>query len=61
MFMRHDIQVIRELEKHLGSHPQLNSLYEIGCGSGQLLHFLSEFLPSIDEFHGIDLGENQIE
>lgn len=37
-----------------------NTLVEIGAGNGKVLNYLSEQLPQISRFIGIDLNKNQI-
>lgn len=36
-------------------------LIELGSGDGQVLEYLAEHLPMVDEFHGLDLNQKQIE
>ena len=60
MFLNHDVEVIDALEEHLQSQ-ELNQLYEIGCGGGQVIEYLCNRMTSINHFTGIDLGEAQIE
>ena len=64
MFLQHDVVAINELEKVMAATPfglTFEHLYEIGCGGGQVLSYLSNRLTRIHNFVGIDIGEEQIE
>ncbi|GHC40579.1 class I SAM-dependent methyltransferase [Roseibacillus persicicus] len=63
MFVAHDQVIAVPLQAILtkqspGPHPP--ELYEIGCGGGQVLDYLSEHLPQISRFYGVDLSSEQI-
>lgn len=47
-------------EKLSGENHDFNTIVEIGTGNGKVLNYLSEQLPQIDRFVGIDLNQNQI-
>ncbi|MEM9777232.1 MAG: class I SAM-dependent methyltransferase [Chloroflexota bacterium] len=50
------------LAEHVaGSESKFRSLLEIGTGNGDVLKYLSERLPSINTFTGVDLSHNQID
>ena len=63
LFLKHDVQVIDELEAVIASYDEADrpiALYEIGCGGGQVLNYLCGRLKGVEKFVGIDLGEDQI-
>ncbi|WP_423997287.1 class I SAM-dependent methyltransferase [Maribacter sp. IgM3_T14_3] len=47
-------------EKLSGKNHDFNTIVEIGTGNGKVLNYLSEQLPQIERFVGIDLNQNQI-
>ena len=60
-FMSSHISIVDELENLLTQCPgQYKNLYEIGCGDGQVVNYLSTRLKSIDQFVGIDINERVI-
>ncbi|MCB1231223.1 MAG: class I SAM-dependent methyltransferase, partial [Verrucomicrobiae bacterium] len=64
MFLGCDVEVIDHLERHLESlstRQEFDRIYEIGCGGGQVLAYLAERFPELQQFVGIDLGEDQME
>ena len=61
VFLQHHIRAVEAFENIASSTKlDINRLYEIGCGSGQVLDHLSKRLSGIEEFVGIDLSEEQI-
>ncbi|MDB3939901.1 methyltransferase domain-containing protein [bacterium] len=64
MFLQHDVSVIDELEEMLAGTPQgrnIDHLYEVGYGGGQVLEYLHDRFPQFKRLTGIDLGEEQVE
>ena len=59
MFLNHDVEVIGALEEEMKTSA-FEQLYEIGCGGGQVLEYLSKRLTNLQHLTGIDLGEDQI-
>ena len=47
-------------EKLSTENEGFNTIVEIGTGNGKVLNYLSEQLPQINRFVGIDLNQNQI-
>ncbi|TDT46712.1 methyltransferase family protein [Maribacter spongiicola] len=47
-------------EKLSTKNERFNTIVEIGTGNGKVLNYLSEQLPQIERFIGIDLNQNQI-
>ncbi len=58
-FLGHNVVLIDALEEVLQTQ-SFNHLYEIGCGHGQVLEYLTDRLSGIEEFVGIDISEEQI-
>ena len=53
--------IVDELGNLLAKYPgQYKNLYEIGCGDGQVVNYLSTRLKKIDQFVGIDINERVI-
>ncbi|WP_437967244.1 class I SAM-dependent methyltransferase [Sorangium sp. So ce260] len=46
-------QILRILQKN---HIQPKSVYEVGCGAGEILNQLHQQLPASVEFHGYDIS-----
>jgi SAM-dependent methyltransferase len=61
-FISRHISVVDELEKILGydSGVYYYCLYEIGCGDGQVLNYLSSRLKQVNQFVGIDINKEVI-
>ena len=58
-FLGHNVTIIDALEKVIEGK-DFARLYEIGCGHGQVLEYLTGRLKSIGEFIGIDISDEQI-
>lgn len=61
VFLKYNIDVIEVLEKLLKKERSIDTLCEIGTGSGQVLLYLSNRLPGIKRFVGIDLCKEKVE
>ena len=59
-FLAHNVALIDALEEYLKDR-SYEQLYEIGCGHGQVVEFLSNRIDSIPKFIGMDISEVQIE
>lgn len=60
-FMAAHHGVVDEVEKMIASDPRRYVfLYEIGCGDGQVVHYLSQRLRTIQRFTGIDINAEVI-
>ncbi|MFT5701026.1 MAG: SAM-dependent methyltransferase [Desulforhopalus sp.] len=60
IFLKHNTDVIDAMENILRHEKSIDTLCEIGTGSGQVLFYLSNRLPGIKKFIGLDLSKNQI-
>jgi len=60
MFLDDFLGVVDELETVLEQNRSITTICEIGTGSGQLLDYLSNRLPTIKRFIGIDLSDATI-
>ena len=60
-FLDHHVVTIDALEQELASNPRLHQLVEVGCGAGQVTHYLADRFPQLRSAVGIDICPNQIE
>jgi len=51
---------VEELKKILSDSNKFKALIEIGCGDGQVLNYLSDTLPSIENFVGLDINDEVV-
>ncbi|MCL4180301.1 MAG: methyltransferase domain-containing protein [Verrucomicrobia bacterium] len=60
-FLSDHVLIVEELERCLaGERDRYDCLYEIGCGDGQVVNYLSTRLKAIDRFVGLDINEQVI-
>lgn len=60
-FLKHAVRATDDFAAHLEvSSPPMNAVYEIGCGTGQVLNYFAERFPEIPQFVGLDLSERQV-
>lgn len=58
-FLEHNVVLIDALEGAIKGR-LVERLYEIGCGHGHVLEYLSKRIAGVEEFCGIDISEEQI-
>lgn len=60
-FLGHHVQIIDVLEQYLReSEVKYSRLFEIGCGSGQVLEYMAARFPELDSLTGVDLSPEQV-
>lgn len=60
-FLTGHVSLVVELERLIASNKRnYKYLYEIGCGDGQVINYLSNRLKSIEHFVGIDINADVI-
>jgi len=60
-FLTGHVSIVDELERLIESNKRkYKYLYEIGCGDGQVINYLSNRLKSIEHFVGIDINADVI-
>jgi predicted TPR repeat methyltransferase len=62
LFLTYHADIVPELGQRLRSNEmdQPIHLMELGCGDGKVLHYLSENLPQVSHFTGLDLSASEI-
>ncbi len=59
-FLDHAVRATDDFATHLAeSGAAIDSIYEVGCGTGQVLEYLQGRFPGMRQFVGIDLSEEQ--
>jgi SAM-dependent methyltransferase len=61
-FLENASRATDDFEDYLkAAKPPIDKIYEIGCGSGQVLEYLADRFPPFARFTGLDLSARQIE
>ena len=61
VFLKHHVRAVEAFERIASTRGgNITRLYEIGCGSGQVLDHLRRRLVGFENFVGIDLSEDQV-
>jgi len=61
-FKREHYDIVQQIEDVIRtSNGKLHHFVEIGCGDGQVIHFLSKRLTNVQHFLGIDINREVIE